>query len=246
MCSSASSRCARASSTSPPPADLGQRERRGRGGDQGGVAELARAPRARPCPSPTACSKSSRYMPSRPSSICSAAASGVSWSGKLLPGRVEAAVRFVVAALPVLDGGTERGQLDSPRDRIGLEQVDRLEQRRRGSGRARRSSAGPRQAPRAPPPGARCRRWEAAAGRPRTSAPPRRAHAPRPRAPGGQQDLDRLLVALGGGLLHVVRALGRRSRRARRARPPRARAPPGASRRASTRTPRAARAGGGR
>ena len=166
--------------------------------------------------------------------------------GQLLPRAGEAGVGLVVAAQPVLHRGAQGGELDPPLRGVRGQQVDRLQQRSRGSARARPTERS------AEASDTRSSTWRSrsAAGSSRSAASNQRAAAPGARAAdacaGLEQHRDRRLVALAGGLLHVVRALGgggaagapapRRPARGRRA----------ASRRGWTRRRPAAPAGGGR
>ena len=84
---------------------------------------------------------------------------------------------------PVLDRRAQGRQLHPPGHGLGRQQLHRLQQRGRGSARARRATAAPTRATRAPPPGARSRPPAAAAAPPRTSVPPPPGRAGRSPAP---------------------------------------------------------------
>ena len=161
----ASSRCSRAAAVRPS-ARLAEGQSRRGGGDQRRVAEARARSRAPPVPS-----RSSARDPScrgrRPRARSAAPTpSAPAWSPRSSQAREQARVGRLVAPEPVLDRRAPGRQLDPAHVLVAGEQVDRLQQRRRGSARARRPSAAPKRARSGPRPGARDRRRGADAGPP--------------------------------------------------------------------------------
>jgi hypothetical protein len=184
---------------------LAEAQRRGRRGDQRPVAEGVRAPQRlrahgdRPF-------VVERVQPVDRELDLQRGGGGRRAVGHLVPGLGQAPVGVLVAPLPVLDRSAQAGQLDAPIARLSGQQLHRLEEsvaaslqpadraQRRGQrhahGHLALAVAVAEQAQRGPVPAHRGP-WRAPRGHPA----------------GLEQDLDRLLVALLGRLLDVVRAL---------------------------------------